>query len=134
MRRCGFLVPVFCGRYLDSRYTLSELFTFREKFAHDRQAFADRTVTVAYPESGIQNDLKQAEHVRKCRTKFAEYFQAAGDGSLAPRVYEQAYHLKSWSERLSEVLADLNDRLNTPTAQAIADRLNRVFARLHPAR
>ncbi|MGL4460594.1 MAG: COR domain-containing protein [Planctomycetia bacterium] len=132
VRACAYFVPVFCGRYLDSLYTLSELFTFREKFAHDGGAFADRTATVDYPESRISDDLMQAEYVLRCRTKFAPYFVAAGHGALAPRKYETAYYLKSWSERLSEVLALLTDRLNTPTAADVADRLYATHRRLHP--
>ena len=122
------------ARDLDSRDTPSEPFTFREKFAGDGGAFADRTMTVAFPERGMPSDLKQAESVRECRTKFDASIGPAGDFSLAPRVYAEVYHLRSWSARLSELLAALNDRLNTPTAQAIADRLNRSHARLHPTR
>ncbi len=134
VRECGFLVPVFCGRYLDSRYTLSELFTFREKFAHDEPAFADRTAPVTYPESGVQNDLRQAEYVLKCRTMFDEHFRMAGQRALAPRVYEAVFHLNSWGGRLSEVLAALSDRLSSRTAEAVAERLNRQYERLHPSR
>ena len=116
VRECGFLVPVFCERYLDSRYTLSELFTFREKFAHDEPAFADRTVNVVYPESGVQGDLKQADCADRCVRRFAEYGPAAGTFRLSPKVYQEVYYLRSWSERLGEILAALTDRLHTPTA------------------
>jgi len=39
----------------------------------------------------------------------------------------------SWTERLGEVLAALNDRLHTPTAAAVGDRLTRQHSRDLPA-
>ncbi len=134
VRACNFLVPVFCERYLDSRHTLSELFSFREKFAHDAQAFADRTITVTYPESGIQSDLGQADLAERCRTMFDEHFARAGKKTLPPKIYNEVYWLNSWAQRLGEILHSLSDRLNTPSARAVADRLNRTYERLYPDR
>ncbi|MEZ6138947.1 MAG: COR domain-containing protein [Zavarzinella sp.] len=132
VRACTFFVPIFCERYLASRYTLSELFTFREKFAHDSKAFADRTMTVVFPESGIQDDIEQAKYVLKCTTMFDEYFEMAGKKALAPQTYTEVVYLNSWAGRLSEILASLSDRLNNPTAEDVAKRLNRVFAEQYP--
>ncbi len=134
VRACSFLVPVFCDRYLDSLYTLSELFTFRDKFSHDAKAFADRTMAVVFPESRLRDDLEHARCVVKSRTMFSEHLDLAGKGALAPRVYDKVYYLKSWSERLSEILESLNDRLSTPTAQQVAERLNRTYERLYPGK
>jgi internalin A len=134
VRECGFLVPVFCGRYLDSRYTLSELFTFRQKWGHDEPAFADRTACVVYPESRIDDPIRRAEYVEACRKMASGYGTPAANLSLAPQDYEQAYNLNSWGNQLSQILAALTDRLHTPTAEAVAERLNRQFERLHPSR
>lgn len=134
VRECGFLVPVFCGRYLDSRYTLSELFTFRQKWGHDGQAFADRTAIVVFPESRISDPIRRAEYVEACRRMVSGYGSPAGTLALAPQDYEQAYNLNSWGNQLSQILAALTDRIHTPTAEAVAERLNRQYERLHPPR
>ena len=126
-RECRYLVAVICDRYLDSRWTLSELFAFRERFGPDARAFADSVAAVIYPEAGITDDLQRARLVRRCREKLQNYAEFAADFSLDERTYAAVLRLRGWFERLGEILADLGDRLSEPSAEAVAALLDRRF-------
>ena len=57
------------------------------------------------------------------------YRNDAADFAIDPQTYASVYRLRSWTERLGEVLAALDDRLHTPTAAAVAARLTQQHSR-----
>jgi internalin A len=128
VKDCAFLVPVFCGRYLQSRYTLSEFLTFRQKFGLSTVEFSERTVAAVFPESGLESDFRRAEYVRGCRQLFERYREYAADLTLEPDTYREVYQLRGWAEHLAEVLAAVTGRLHNPAAAAVAALLNRRLA------